>query len=363
MCSDASKFLPLFLVFISGLCFSIQTLIVKLYAPTIGTYLIMIGRGSLQLIVTTFMFISSRNDETITPLFANTYTTNMLILRSIIGYFGMVTSFYAIERLPIGDATTLIMLSPTISSFLGVFILHEPWHIFEMISGGISIIGVALVTRPCFGLFKCEKPIDALGVVFALSAAFTTGVVYITLRILGTTASVPWYHITLFQSVFIILLSIPAMFILEPHIHQSFDMSTLKVLIFSGVVGTIGQVSMTVGLQREKSAMGTAMRSSDIIFGFVLQALFTQEVVSPISLIGAACVLCSIVIIVIKKQMELSSVSGVHGITPLDIENQQSDIGHTYAKLSIAEEDDNQQNMSSDLSGIIEESSQIDSAR
>jgi hypothetical protein len=62
---------------------------------------------------------------------------------------------------------------------------------------------------------------------------------------------------------------------------------------------------MTIGMQREKSAAATAMRMSDLLFGFIWQALFTADEVSRMSVAGALLVSSSILIIVLFKQSEV----------------------------------------------------------
>ena len=58
---------------------------------------------------------------------------------------------------------------------------------------------------------------------------------------------------------------------------------------------------MTVGMQREKSASATAMRMSDVVFGYLWQLLFTADGVDALSIIGAILVSFSIVIVIIFK--------------------------------------------------------------
>jgi hypothetical protein len=58
---------------------------------------------------------------------------------------------------------------------------------------------------------------------------------------------------------------------------------------------------MTYGLQREKSATATAMRMSDVVFGFLWQAIFTSDNVNAFSVVGALLVMSSILIVVYNK--------------------------------------------------------------
>jgi hypothetical protein len=62
---------------------------------------------------------------------------------------------------------------------------------------------------------------------------------------------------------------------------------------------------MTVGMQREKSASASAMRMSDVAFGFLWQAIFTSDNINLLSAIGAVMVMAGVMVIVIYKQVEV----------------------------------------------------------
>jgi hypothetical protein len=59
--------------------------------------------------------------------------------------------------------------------------------------------------------------------------------------------------------------------------------------------------------QQEKSALATGMRMSDVLAGFVLQAVATSDPVNMLSVAGATLVTASIVIIVVFKPADSSS--------------------------------------------------------
>jgi hypothetical protein len=46
------------------------------------------------------------------------------------------------------------------------------------------------------------------------------------------------------------------------------------------------QAAMTAGMQREKSATAVAMRMSDMLFGFIWQALITTDPIDSYSATG-----------------------------------------------------------------------------
>lgn len=90
------------------------------------------------------------------------------------------------------------------------------------------------------------------------------------------------------------------------------DLSAFQVFAILGasLLGAFSQIAMTVGMQKEKSATATAMRMSDVVFGYIWQVLFTNDnVINALSLAGAALIMCSILGLVIYKGMQASSAS------------------------------------------------------
>jgi drug/metabolite transporter (DMT)-like permease len=59
-------------------------------------------------------------------------------------------------------------------------------------------------------------------------------------------------------------------------------------LAVTSLIGSCSQFSMTIGMQHEKSARATLMRMSDIIGGFLWQALFTKDALDIFTLSGMA---------------------------------------------------------------------------
>jgi drug/metabolite transporter (DMT)-like permease len=253
----------------------------------------------LQLLLSLFFLWKNRHDRV--PICGTTrYIQGILFLRSVIGYGGIAFGFLAIELIPVGDATVLVMLAPMITSFLAIFILGEPWKLPEILATCVSLIGATLVARPSF-IFGGLSTSNPLGVVFALISSVASGAAYICVRLLGTTAKMPWYHVVFAQALGQIFLSIPSAYLSGQTIQ--FNLSTYEFLsiFIGGCIGAFSQMFMTLGMQKEKSARSTVMRMSDVIFGFVWQAIFTSDPTSGLSILGALLVTSSILIIVVCK--------------------------------------------------------------
>eukprot|EP01032_Pedospumella_encystans_P037215 gene37215-42152_t len=140
------------------------------------------------------------------------------------------------------------------------------------------------------------------GVSFALVSAVCAACAFILVRILGTTAKMPWSNVGFAQAIGQMALSIPGLYLSGQHLTFDLTVFQFSLLFAGGLIGAISQMLMTIGMQREKSAAATAMRMSDVAFGFVWQACFTSDPLSLLSLGGAVLVTCSILVVVISKE-------------------------------------------------------------
>lgn len=321
--------LPLLYVFLSGIGFSIQALLIKLLSERgfHGSFLCVFLRGLVQLVLSS-VFIYYDVDRLPSKeildtrdavqavgvggegqgvrLFGNTpYVRCILFLRSFTGFGGILFAFLSIEMISIGDSTVLQMLSPMLCTIIGCCVLNEPWRLPEFCATIVSLVGATLVVKPpiLFGSSHMQSSSFYLGVIYSLLACVTSACAYIFIRILGTTAKMPWANVVFAQAIGQVLLSFPSSYLFRKPLHlQQYSWQEYSVVCLVGVVGAFSQILMTIGMQREKSAAATAMRMSDLLFGFIWQALFTADEVSRMSVAGALLVSSSILIIVLFKQ-------------------------------------------------------------
>jgi drug/metabolite transporter (DMT)-like permease len=305
--------LPLILVLISAFGFSIQSLLLKVLFQHgfSGSIQCVFARGIIQLITSSLIlyYDSDRKTGKAPRLFGDTsFITMMLFLRSIVGFGGITFSFLSVEYLPIGDSTVLQNLSPVFATIGSYFVLGESWRLPEFVATVLSLFAAAFVARPP-SLFGGSNGNDSgnnlLGLFYAFMAAATAGLAYLCIRILGTTAKVPWVNILFAQSLGQVFLSFPSMYAFGEKV-TVLDMTGYEyvLIISSGLMGTLSQIAMTVGMQREKSANATVMRMSEVLFGFLWQLLLTDDPVNLLSVLGSVLITVGVMIIVVFKQSE-----------------------------------------------------------
>lgn len=346
----------------SGVGFSIQSCVIRLLAEKgfHGSFFCVLMRGLTQgLIASMFIYFDeNRHKPDGKPLFGDSiFIKIMLFLRAVIGYGSIACSFLAAEYISIGDSTVLIMLSPMIASIASYFILGESWRWPELTATILSLAGAVLVAKPPF-IFGHQHQDNAnitshdmfLGVTLGLSAALFAGFAFICVRILGTSAKMPWANVCFSQALAQVILSIPNQYIAGQRFEDIFTITAYEggLIFLGGFIGAWSQISMTLGMQREKSATATAMRMSDVVFGFIWQILFTQDPISVLSIMGAILVTGSIMVVVVFKQSgtaQGASQDVKKAIRPeielSEMDSSAHNILHNADYLGVDDEDDN----------------------
>lgn len=308
--------IPLLYVLLASLGFTLEKLIVKILTleGTYPSFTCVLVRGFFQSIIGVFGIYSDHQthlDATSSSIFTkifgdHSFVATMLLLRCIFGFFSQSSALLAVEYLPIGDATVIGMMSPSISALGGYLLLGEPWRIPELLATLTSLIGMVFVVRPQF-IFGSSAIIMnhniLIGIILAIINATCQAFVFLLLRILGTKAKISWCNVIFVQSLGQLILSFPASYLFGEKI-SIFNFTNIQYIfiIIAGFIGSCSQIALTIGMQREKSAAASGMRMGDIIFGFIFQEIFTNDKIKYLSLIGAILVSSSVIIILIFKE-------------------------------------------------------------
>lgn len=141
--------LPLIYVFISGIGFSLQTLLIKLLSEGgfRESFQCVLIRGFVQFIMSSFFvyFDSSRRIGNGPHLFGDSkFVSLMLLLRSFVGFCGISFAYLSVELIPLGDTTTLCMLSPLFAAAGSFLFLGESFRIAELIATMLCLAGGGL---------------------------------------------------------------------------------------------------------------------------------------------------------------------------------------------------------------------------
>lgn len=200
--------------------------------------------------------------------------TKYLLVRSTAGLLGIICNFYAVDHLPISDASLLNKLSPFFAIVFSTLILKEiagkkEWGILSL-----AFLGALFVIKPSFHM-------DFLPGFIGMMGGMMAGLAYTYVRKLGQ-LSVQGPVIVLFFSMFSSVMLLPNLIFN----YASMSAEQWLFLILAGVSAAGGQICITTAYTRAPAKEISVYDYSQIIYAAVLGFLVLQEVPDFYSVIG-----------------------------------------------------------------------------
>uniref|UniRef100_G3NUI5 Solute carrier family 35 member G1 n=1 Tax=Gasterosteus aculeatus TaxID=69293 RepID=G3NUI5_GASAC len=219
-----------------------------------------------------------------------------LVLRGLIGSNAMILLFYAVQQMPLADATVIMFSNPVFTSLLAWIFLKERCTIWDCVFTVFTISGVLLIARPPFLFGEQRRGIEGnygnhlKGTIAAFAGAIGAAFTFVVLRKMGK--SVHYYLSVWYYAVIGFVECIIAVSVLgEWKIPYCGRDRWLLMLI--AVLGIAGQTFLTKALQIEKAGPVALMRTLDVVLAFIFQFIFFNRAPTMWSLGGALCVVVS----------------------------------------------------------------------
>ena len=197
--------------------------------------------------------------------------------RSVSGFLGLVTLFYASSHAAQGDVTILNKLSPIFVTLLAVVFMKEKMLPIQVPALALSVLGASIVFRPSFQS-------NPLPLVMALLSALTSGIAYTLLGYLKD--KVDAMTIIMHFSTFSVVGSLP--FMIGNFVVPS--LSQLLFLILIGVFGSLGQAFITYAYRYAPASEISIYNYSGILFSLLFGLIVLGEPVKFTSMIGGALI-------------------------------------------------------------------------
>ncbi|KAM9197162.1 solute carrier family 35 member G1 [Dugong dugon] len=219
-----------------------------------------------------------------------------LILRGFLGSTAMILLYYAFQTTSLADATVITFSSPVFTSIFAWIFLKEKYSLWDALFTLFTIIGVTLIVRPPFLFGANTKSMEESysghlkGTFAAIGHAIFAALTLVILRKMGKSVDYflsIWYYVILGLVECVILL-----FILGEWTLPSCGLDRL-FLILIGLFGLGGQVFLTKAIQIEKAGPVAIMRTMDVVFAFIFQIIFFNDVPTWWTVGGALCVVAS----------------------------------------------------------------------
>ncbi|MDR5659646.1 DMT family transporter [Serpentinicella sp. ANB-PHB4] len=205
--------------------------------------------------------------------------TNLLIWRSLLGLTGIFLYFFAIDRLPLGNAVVLNQMNPFFVIIFSFLFLNEQIKKFQVLAITIALTGVLFIVRP--GLNYTVLP--ALS---ALSSAIFAAGAYTIIRHLRLTDS-PQTIVFYFTGI-TSLVSFPFLVFGEfvrPSIFQ------VVALLLVGVFATLAQFFMTHAYRYAEAGDLSIYSYGNTIFSTLIGIFLLGEMLNIYSVLGIVLIL------------------------------------------------------------------------
>ncbi|KAI4550952.1 hypothetical protein R6Z07F_017751 [Ovis aries] len=219
-----------------------------------------------------------------------------LLLRGVLGSNAMILLYYAYQLTSLADATVISFSCPVFTSIIACVFLKEKYSPWDALFTAFTITGVILIVRPPF-LFGSEiaetdkdYSVHVKGALVALAHAVFAAMTLVILRKIGTSVDYMlsiWYYVIVGLIECVIVLSILGEWRLP---HCGLDR---LFLILIGMFGLGGQMFLAKALQIEKAGPVALMKTMDVVFAFIFQIIFFNDMPSWWTVGGSLCVIAS----------------------------------------------------------------------
>ncbi|KAK5613254.1 hypothetical protein CRENBAI_024985 [Crenichthys baileyi] len=208
----------------------------------------------------------------------------------------MILLFYAVQQMPLADATVIMFSNPVFTSILAWIFLKEKCTIWDCVFTVFTLTGVILIARPPFLFGEHLSGIEGnytnhvKGTVAAFGGAIGAACTIVVLRKMGKSVHYylsVWYYAVIGLIECVIIVSILSEWKL-PSCGQDRWM-----LMLIAVLGIAGQTFLTKAVQIEKAGPVALMRTVDVVLAFFFQFIFFNRAPTWWSLGGALCVVLS----------------------------------------------------------------------
>ncbi len=277
----SQKQIGIFLMCASALFFAFMQITIKVSAPQVPLMEQVFFRNLISLAMA---YVTLRNQKV--SYWGEKKHQPLLFTRSILGFVGLISMFYAVSHANQGDVTTIIKLSPFLVTILGAIFLKEKIRKFHVVSLIFAFAGALFVANPAWTshLF----PLSIAFICAVMSSITYTLLAYFKDKVHGMTII---FHFSAIS----VIASMPFLFFqfVVP------DFITLIKLLLIGVFGTLGQITMTYAYRKAPAGEISIYQYSGIIFSILLGYGFLGETLQWNSYVGIALVIVASFIVYI----------------------------------------------------------------
>jgi drug/metabolite transporter (DMT)-like permease len=212
----------------------------------------------------------------------------LLLLRGACGSIALMCFFASILHLPLGEATLIQNMNPVFATILAALFLKEHLGVAEIVCLLASLAGVVFIAQPAWLFGDAAAAVNPVHILVALGGAFFSGCAYSLVRRMRVSEH------PLVIVFYLPLLSVPLSLPFALAEWRWPNAIEWLLLVGVGVTTQLAQVSMTRGLQMERTVRATTVGYLQVAFAVVWGLLVLGEVPDAWTLLGAVTIIGSI---------------------------------------------------------------------
>ena len=265
-------------MFISICAFSIMDLIVK-WSENYPIGEVLFFRGFCGMIPIFFLIPKER--------YFNFYKTNRPFLhfkRCVSGLVAIVAIFIALRKLPLATVVSITFAAPIFTTIMSIFFLSEKVGLYRWLAVLVGFVGILIISEPGFSSFNFY---------YIYPIIFCLGLSYVAIAIKQLSSTEPVWLIGLYFSFSIMIMS----FFTLP---QGWIMPNLKdlfLLCMVGILGGLANLWLTQSYKFAEVSLVTPLKYLALLFAIFFGYIFWDETPTTKTLLGAALVIISSIII------------------------------------------------------------------
>ena len=265
-------------MFLSVCAFSIMDLIVK-WSDNYPLGQVIFFRGFFGLVFYYFIIPKKRIKD-----FYFTKRPLLHLSRCFFGLAALLSIFTALRNLPLATVVSITFAAPIFTTIFSIFFLSEKVGYFRWLAVIVGFIGILIISEPGF---------SSLNIYYIFPVIFVLGMSYVAISIRQLSSTEPVWLISLFFSATITIagiFTIPFGWLMPSFI----DLILLSMI---GFFGGVANLWLSQSYKFSEVSLVTPLKYLALIFAIGFGFLIWQEIPSSKTLIGAALVITSSIII------------------------------------------------------------------
>ena len=266
-------------MFVSVCAFSIMDLIVK-WSEDYSVGQVLFFRGLCGIIPIFFLIPKDRYFD-----FYKTKRTFLHFKRCFAGLIAIVAIFIALRNLPLATVVSITFAAPIFTTIFSIFLLKEKVGVYRWMAVLVGFIGIIVISEPGY---------TSLNLYYLYPIIFCLGLSYVAIAIRQLSSTEPVWLIGLFFSISILIMSFFSLFI------KGWILPSLKDLFLLSMVGILGGLAnlwLTQSYKLSEVSLVTPLKYLALVFAIIFGYLFWDEIPTIKTLMGAALVIISSIII------------------------------------------------------------------